>query len=83
VDRGTAKFDLSVSLSETAAGLAVSFEYSTDLFSAAAMQRMLGDFAALLAAVVASPDAPLASLCLGSTPRAGRELRTSFCASGR
>ncbi len=32
VDRGTAKFDLSVSLSETAAGLAVSFEYSTDLF---------------------------------------------------
>ena len=75
VDRGTAKFDLSVSLSETAAGLAVSFEYSTDLFSAAAMQRMLGDFAALLAAVVASPDAPLASLCLGSTPRAGRELQ--------
>jgi amino acid adenylation domain-containing protein len=74
VDRGTAKFDLSVSLSETVAGLAVSFEYSTDLFLAASMQRMLGDFSRLLAAVVASPDAPLASLCVGSVPKAGHDL---------
>ncbi len=68
VDRSTAKFELSVSLSETAAGLAVSFEYSTDLFLAASMQRMLDDFATVLAAVVASPDAPLASLCVAAPP---------------
>jgi amino acid adenylation domain-containing protein len=70
IDRGTAKFDLSVSLSETAAGLAVSFEYSTDLFNATSMQRMLDDFAALLATVVVTPDAPLASLCVASPPAA-------------
>ncbi|MEZ5563400.1 MAG: amino acid adenylation domain-containing protein [Gammaproteobacteria bacterium] len=68
VDRGMAKFDLSVSLSESASGLAVSFEYSTDLFLAASMQRMLDDFAALLGTVVARPDAPLASLCIGQAP---------------
>jgi amino acid adenylation domain-containing protein len=66
VDRGTAKFDLSVSLTEGSAGLAVSFEYSTDLYLAASMQRMLDDFAALLAAVVAAPDARLASLFVGA-----------------
>lgn len=74
VDRGTAKFELSVSLAESAAGLAVSFEYSTDLYLAASMQAMLADYAALLAAVVARPDARLAGLCTGSAPRAGREL---------
>ncbi|MDQ1304167.1 MAG: Carrier protein, partial [Pseudomonadota bacterium] len=66
VDRGTAKFDLSVSLTEGSAGLAVSFEYSTDLYLAASMQRMLDDFAALLAAVAATPDARLASLFVGA-----------------
>ena len=74
VDRGTAKFDLSVSLSETAAGLALSFEYSTDLFIASSMHRMLDDFAALLAAVVADPDATLAKLCVGPAPVAARSL---------
>ena len=66
VDRGTAKFDLSVSLTEGSAGLAVSFEYSTDLYLAASMQRMLDDFAALLAAVAATPGARLASLFVGA-----------------
>jgi amino acid adenylation domain-containing protein len=66
VDRGTAKFDLSVSLTEGSAGLAVNFEYSTDLYLAASMQRMLDDFAALLAAVVATPDARLNSLFVGA-----------------
>ena len=74
VDRGTAKFELSVSLAETAAGLAVSFEYSTDLFLAASMQRMLDDFTALLSAVVVSPDASLASLCVGNAPEVRRDL---------
>ena len=70
IDRGTAKFDLSVSLGETAAGLALSFEYSSDLFNATSIQRMQDDYATLLAAVVATPDAPLASLCVAARPAA-------------
>ncbi len=62
IPRHTAKFELSVSLAETAAGLAVSIEYSTDLFLPASMARLLDDYAGLLAALVAAPEARLTAL---------------------
>ncbi len=62
IPRHTAKFELSVSLAETAAGLAVSIEYSTDLFLPASMERLLDDYAGLLAALVAAPEARLTTL---------------------
>jgi len=62
VDVGTAKFDLSIELDARAEGLIGRFEYSTDLFEADTITRLMGHFATLLAAAVADPDRPLSSL---------------------
>ena len=62
VPRHTAKFDLSVSLAETATGIAVGVEYSTDLFLPASIERLVEDYAVLLSGVAAAPDARLSEL---------------------
>jgi non-ribosomal peptide synthetase component F len=61
---GTAKFDLSLGLAETPEGFVGSLEYSTDLFDAETIDRMLGRFQTLLEQVVAHPDRRLAELTL-------------------
>jgi len=53
---GTAKFDLTLAMSEGAAGLGGSLEYNTDLFDRSTIDRLLGHFRELLGAVVAAPD---------------------------
>nr|QEO74619.1 AMP-dependent synthetase and ligase [uncultured bacterium] len=63
-DVGTAKFDLSMTLVETPEGLSASLEYSTDLFEAETIERMLGHYRTLLEAVVADPRARLSDLSL-------------------
>ncbi|MCP4663535.1 MAG: amino acid adenylation domain-containing protein, partial [bacterium] len=60
----TAKFDLTLSLSETAGGLAGSLEYSTDLFDAASMRRFLDHYRNLLEDVTAHPGQSLAECSL-------------------
>ena len=62
LDNGTAKFDLLVELRDNQEGVEAFFEYSTDLFTAATIQRMAGHFLALLAGAVANPDQSVASL---------------------
>jgi len=53
-----AKFDLSVSLEETAEGaIEGAIEYATDLFDAGTVARIAERYALLLAAVAADPDA--------------------------
>ncbi len=59
LDTGTAKFDLTLSLNETARGLIGSFEYNTDLFETATIERIKNHFQILLEAIVASPSRPL------------------------
>jgi amino acid adenylation domain-containing protein len=54
-DSGTARFDLTLSLAETADGLTGMLEYNTDLFERERMERLLGHFKELLAAVVRAP----------------------------
>ncbi|WP_437681738.1 non-ribosomal peptide synthase/polyketide synthase [Sorangium sp. So ce131] len=54
-ETGTAKFDLTLSMMETADGLAAGWEYSTDLFDAESVARMARHFETLLSAVVAEP----------------------------
>ncbi|RMF31802.1 MAG: amino acid adenylation domain-containing protein, partial [Chloroflexi bacterium] len=68
VDRGTATFDLTLSMTEGPEGLSGSLEYNTDLFDAATIRRMLGHFQTLLEAVVADPDRPIAQLPLLTKP---------------
>ncbi|MBV9209441.1 MAG: amino acid adenylation domain-containing protein, partial [Acidobacteria bacterium] len=56
VARETAKFDLSLSMQESAGGLEAEFEYNTDLFAPDTIGRMAAHFQTLLRAVVANPS---------------------------
>ncbi len=71
---GTAKFELALTVTAgdsacnaTAAGLAVAAEYAVDLFDSSTIERLLRDFAALLAGAVAGPDRALSELSLLGT----------------
>ncbi|AGY58064.1 non-ribosomal peptide synthetase [Gloeobacter kilaueensis] len=64
----TAKFDLSLTLLESKAGLAGSWEYNTDLFEPETIERLTGHLRTLLEAAVAGPDQPISSLPLLTEP---------------
>ncbi|MCS6845083.1 MAG: AMP-binding protein, partial [Caldilineales bacterium] len=64
VDSGTAKFDLTLAMAETEAGLSGAIEYNTDLFNGDTIRRMVGHLQTLLEAVAANPDAAIATLPL-------------------
>jgi non-ribosomal peptide synthetase component F len=66
--RGTAKFDLTLSMAESADGLRAVWEYNTDLFEAATIRRLAGHFQALLEGIVANPSQRLAELSLLTAP---------------
>ncbi|RKH26001.1 condensation domain-containing protein, partial [Corallococcus sicarius] len=59
-----AKFDLTLALRESPAGLVGVFEYATDLFEASTIQRMAGHLGVLLEAIATKPDTRLADLPL-------------------
>jgi non-ribosomal peptide synthetase component F len=61
-DPGTAKFDLTVDMAEVDEGLLCAFEYSTDLFEASTVKRMLDHFRALLEAVATDPAQRISAL---------------------
>jgi amino acid adenylation domain-containing protein len=65
----TAQFDLTVSLAKAVDGIALAAEYATDLFTAETIDRLLGHFARLLAAVVADPEVRLSALPSEIAPR--------------
>jgi amino acid adenylation domain-containing protein len=60
----TAKFDLSLVMYDTAAGLEGGLEYNADLFAHATAERMLAHLRTLLEAAVAAPDVPVSRLPL-------------------
>ncbi|MEP0858563.1 amino acid adenylation domain-containing protein [Trichocoleus sp. DQ-U1] len=64
VETGTAKFDLTLEITDTEEGLTGSLEYNTDLFDEATITRMLGHFQTLLEGIVANPDCRLSDLPL-------------------
>jgi amino acid adenylation domain-containing protein len=70
------KIDLALSVSETNAGLIATFEYSTDLFEAATISRMLDDFQSLLGDIVANPDLRL--LMLSPFPGQHAEIQPEY-----
>ena len=57
-----AMFDLSLLMSDAGDRIAATFQYSSDLFDAATIDRLADDFVALLEAVLADPDQPVAAL---------------------
>jgi non-ribosomal peptide synthetase component F len=56
VDQGTTKFDLSVDLLETANGLDGTIEYSTEIFSAGSISRVVEHYHAILNQFLIQPD---------------------------
>lgn len=62
VDNGTARFDLTLALTELPHGLEALFEYNTDLFERSTINRMLRHLEVLLKAAVTDPDRAVSEL---------------------
>ncbi|MEM7555067.1 MAG: amino acid adenylation domain-containing protein [Cyanobacteria bacterium P01_A01_bin.84] len=63
-DSDTAKFDLTLSMSETDNGLIGNFEYNRDLFKASTIERMVGHWQTLLQGIVDNPEQKIYQLPL-------------------
>jgi len=63
-ESGSAQFDLTLALRETAEGLEVEAEYVTDLFEETTITRLIGHYRTLLEGIVNQPDKPIATLPL-------------------
>ncbi|HLZ53309.1 MAG TPA: amino acid adenylation domain-containing protein, partial [Verrucomicrobiae bacterium] len=68
VHSGTAKFDLMLSLEESAGGLGGFIEYNTDLFDAETVARLTGHYQMLLESVVVNAEQRLSQLSLLTEP---------------
>ncbi len=64
VESVTAKFDLTLTVTESDAGLRATLEYSADLFDAATADRLLGHLQMLLTSATIDPDAPVSGLTM-------------------
>ncbi len=64
VDIGSAKFDMSLDVFEGAHGPTCLFEYNTDLFDRARIERLAEHFETLLSAAIEAPDQPVSQLRL-------------------
>jgi len=60
----TAKFDITLTLTEAPDGLQGNFEYNTDLFEASTIERMAGHFTRLLQSIVANPNGAVGELAM-------------------
>ncbi len=70
VENNTAKFDLTIDLTETSEGIDGSIEYNSDLFDRSTIARLADHFENVLASCTAQPDVPVSQLSLlGSTER--------------
>ena len=68
ISHDTAKFDLTLAVSNTAKGIETGFEYNTDLFDTSTIERMLRHYETLLRAVMSNPAARLSELDLLDAP---------------
>jgi amino acid adenylation domain-containing protein len=64
VETNISKYDLVIELKEEQAGISGRVEYSTDLFEAETIQRLLGHFKTLLESIAADPEQRLSALPL-------------------
>ncbi len=66
VQTGTAKFDLTLELEHRGEDVIGRFEYSTDVFAAATIERLVDTWTTLLESVAATPRSPVATLTMTS-----------------
>ena len=62
--RRVVQFDLTLAVTETGRGAALSFQYDTALFDAATVARMAGNYETLLRALASEPSRPISRLTL-------------------
>jgi amino acid adenylation domain-containing protein len=67
MEQVTAKFDLTLLMTETEQGIQGTWEYRTDLFDVATINRMVGHFQTLLECIVANPQQRIIELPLLTT----------------
>ena len=63
-EKGWAKFDVLIGMSERSSGLNTTWEYSTELFRAPTVRRMMEHFRALMESAGASPDRRISALSM-------------------
>lgn len=68
LDFGVSKFDLTLYISEGQKGLTAGFEYATDLFEPATIERMHGHLEVLLKGIVADPEQRISALPMLTPP---------------
>lgn len=64
LEQRVAPFDLTLFMGESRDELVAAMEYSTDLFDASTIQRMLQHFQQVLRSIIANPEQPVANLPL-------------------
>ncbi|HYW08941.1 MAG TPA: amino acid adenylation domain-containing protein [Longimicrobium sp.] len=64
VGTGSSKLEMILNLQEAPSGLVGSVEYSTDLFDAATVRRMIGELRLVMEAVARDPDLPVSRIPL-------------------
>ncbi len=74
VESGTSKFDITLSMSETGQQVGGFWEYNTDLFDEATIQRMTSHFQQLLQGIVAQPETAVSQLPLLSAAEIEQQL---------
>jgi hypothetical protein len=62
IDKGLAKYDMTLVVMEDGDELSFNLEYNTDLFANASMKRLLDDYEALLERLLDEPNIPLAAI---------------------
>ena len=72
----SAKFDLTLDLTQTATGLWATIEYNTDLFESPTISRMAEHFLRLLGGIVADPTQPISTFPLLSTEEVRQQTET-------
>ncbi|WP_375497265.1 amino acid adenylation domain-containing protein [uncultured Nostoc sp.] len=64
IDNGSAKFDLTLEITETPQKIFANLEFNTDLFKESTIKRMAGHFQTLLKEIIANPKLRLSELSL-------------------
>ncbi len=64
LETATSKFDVSLSMAETAGGWLATFEYRTELFDAGTLQRMARHYARLVESAARHPGQPLDAIVM-------------------
>ena len=64
LDVGISKFDLSMAMADNGEHVTGRLQYTSDLFNADTIQRMLGHYQTLIETIVANPDQRIAALSL-------------------